>query len=448
MRGRRALVAKGTATLAGAGRTWLFVRLEEGHGEAALRPRRQAPGHASAEGHGRGGQRHPRAPHGHPRSLISGIRRLAELPARSVATTVRRATTRRRPRRARRAARSSRPFSLTVSVTPPPATVTRRRLLISGSESPAASRKPDAAIVPRSFELAAIRIRAAAAESLHGGPARLHLRLLRVVAGAEVPGRRGREDARHRLAVLVRDLVHGVGLDPVEAAAADDVVGEPVARAEIVVAVLAGQPVEAEPCLKHIVPGTAGDPVVAVAAVHLVVAAAARERVVAVVTGDRVRGVAAGDRVRPEAAGDRCGDRQGGQVAGVLPIAQADPKAIDAHADCTGHLHDPRIRVVRDLVGVARPGIHAAVHGGVSQLTRLPPLTRALSVFREVASAETELSSPPLTRTSVCAARSGRGAPGTPRRPRARRRAHGSNTASQLRPPSVVSTIEPSLSAR
>jgi len=30
MRGRRALVAKGTATLAGAGRTWLFVRLKKG----------------------------------------------------------------------------------------------------------------------------------------------------------------------------------------------------------------------------------------------------------------------------------------------------------------------------------------------------------------------------------------------------------------------------------
>ena len=86
------------------------------------------------------------------------MRRVAEFPALSVATTDSRATTRRWRRSARRAALSSRPFSLTVSVTPPPATATRRRLLINGSESPATSRKPEAAIVPRSLELAAMRI--------------------------------------------------------------------------------------------------------------------------------------------------------------------------------------------------------------------------------------------------------------------------------------------------
>ena len=157
-------------------------------------------------------------------SRMRGTRRLAELPALSVATTLSRATTRRPLRNALRHWAMCRRGSRIVSLTPPPATASERRVPLSGSESPLTSRNPEAASAPRSLEVAARRIRwrlptrwsVAAPTSTRGGvrspPAR-------------VGGRRG----DRRLCLAVRGVVELVGVHPIGARSAADRVGLAVA---------------------------------------------------------------------------------------------------------------------------------------------------------------------------------------------------------------------------
>ena len=137
---------------------------------------------------------------------------------------------------------------------PPPATLTRLRSPCTGSEMPATSTEPEAARNPGSLVVAS-RWTRRRAQALEGGTAGSHDRRLGVARDGGVRRRRER-GSRHRLAVG-GDGVRRVGRDAVGARAALDPVGQPVGVLQHVVAVAAGQHVEAQPARHHVGAGAA-----------------------------------------------------------------------------------------------------------------------------------------------------------------------------------------------